>query len=151
MKRVIVLLCCAVFVLALGVIATDKISFARSCSHTPVAYRVYVSSLSEMGEMPEDARIHNLGFCYEVCSASEILTNGTSKTMGYTTIFECDKSDVSRIFSQNSICVERKYNIEDCLVFEGYFKKSTGTFQNVQASYRNGLLSIGTPVLFGSY
>ena len=152
MKRLIVFILCAIFIVLFGLLfKSDIFTFAKSNSNYPIQYKVYVSSLSELAQLPNDVKITDLGFCYEVCSKTSINTNQTTKTMGYSTVFKCSKNDINRLFSQNSISIIDSYYIDDCLVFEGYVRLNNGSLRNIQAAYNLGKLTIGSPVIFGAY
>lgn len=147
------MLVCSLLVLVVfgAFVATDRFSYAKSPSKEVYQYKVYLSALSELYEMPQDARVIDLGFCYEVTSSEPISTRETGKTMGHTTVFKCSRADVARILSQNSICVTNSYQIGECSVLEGYVRRGSGECQAVQVAFSNNLLSIGSPVIFGSY
>ena len=152
MRRIIVFCLCALFILLLGLfLSTEEFSFAQSDSHKPVVYKVYISVMSELIELPEDANVEDLGFCYEISSNSEILTYKTYKTLGYTTVFACSKTDIYRILYQKNIKINQTYNIENIIVFEGFIRTNTGDSDSVQIAYNNGILSIGSPLIIGSY
>lgn len=113
----------------------------------PDKYFVYYSRLPDT--VPEDAVITDLGFCYQVESSHKITQEGVR--IGETIAFGCKQSDVNRLLGQNGISIDRSYNVGKCAVFEGRFTSGKNVGKKVQAAFNQNVLSIGSPVIFGSY
>ena len=109
-------------------------------------YLVYVTNMSEV-EITDNCKVLDFGFCFEVSSDAEIKTRGTKSTLGRSKVLFCEEQDVNKILKQNGFTEFNRYKIDNVLVFEG--RMANG--KKAQVAFCNKRLTIGSPVIFGSY
>lgn len=126
------------------------LSFWGACNKTIATanqYKAYVSSLEELNCSPNDCYVTDLGFCYEIVSNSQISTKNTKSTLGFSMVYFCKENEVNKKLDNIGFVVKEKYKIDDIVVFEGKINNK----EKAQVAFSKGQLTVGIPVVFGSY
>ena len=110
-------------------------------------YKTYVTSLNELVHDSSNYIVVDLGFCFEVVSDKIVKTKNTSSTLGESRVYFCDETEVNKILDNIDFVAGEKYKIDDVVVFEG---KINGR-KKAQVAFSKGQLTVGMPVIFGSY
>ena len=108
------------------------------------AYKTYVSSIEGVSIDPKYSVV-DLGFCYEITSNNAL--ENSNNILGTSKIFNCKLCDINKILNSFSFSIKERYSIENVLVFEGIDRNGN----KMQVAYSNGRLTVGSPVIFGSY
>lgn len=132
-------ICC--FVLAFLII--PKRGHTANATST---FKTYLSDIDGVNINGSYSSLNNLGFCYEIVGKS-VLNNYPQKLLGYSEIIKCKRSDINRILEKRGFTLQDRYQIGDVLVFEGVDENGG----RMQAAFSSGRLTIGSPVIFGSY
>ena len=102
------------------------------------------------------SKAQNLGFVfenYETNDYKKYITNG--KLVGECITLSSKKENINRISDVLGLMVTQKYYVDDIYIIEGVSSKLNYKINNrqanVQIAINKGLITIGSPIIYGSY
>ena len=98
----------------------------------------------------------DLGFIFEKQENARCISYiKENKIVGQCVLIEVNKDKINYVCSVLGLTIHKKYSLGNRLIIEGssalldYSMK--GTNQNVQICYKKGLITVGSPIIYGNY
>lgn len=114
-------------------------------------YFLYVSKKPNESNLPVESNVLNLGFAYEIKTKKVFAYDDEKSVLGFSFSFKGNQNDLNCLIDQTGIRIFEKYFINQTCVFEGEIRTGFLEKTKVQIAFFENRITLGSPVIFGSY